>query len=129
MKGPPLGPGGEDITWPDQVAPRARKASSTHKMKHQTSNSKRAHRRMGVKWASTPHTQHHTPSGHTAEREPNDQGHRIHSTSSVHTGEREPTGQGHRTRNTTHGAGTSVNGSAVAKDTTHRTQHTKQTQR
>ena len=23
MKGPPLGPGGEDITWPDQVAPRA----------------------------------------------------------------------------------------------------------
>ena len=23
MKGPPLGPGGEDITWPDQVAPGA----------------------------------------------------------------------------------------------------------
>ena len=29
MKGPPLGLGGEDITWPDQVAPRGRKASST----------------------------------------------------------------------------------------------------
>ena len=28
-EGPPLGPGGEDITWPDQVAPRGRKASST----------------------------------------------------------------------------------------------------
>ena len=36
--GPPLGPGGEDITWPDQVAPRGRKASSTRKHKPQTSN-------------------------------------------------------------------------------------------
>ena len=35
---PPLGPGGEDITWPDQVPPRGRKASSTHKIKPQTSN-------------------------------------------------------------------------------------------
>ena len=34
MEGPPLGPGGEDITWPDQVAPWGRKASS----KPQTSN-------------------------------------------------------------------------------------------
>ena len=33
MEGPPLGPGGEDITWPDQVAPRGRKASSTRKIK------------------------------------------------------------------------------------------------
>ena len=40
MEGPPLGPGGEDITWPDQVAPRARKASSTRKIKPQTSNLK-----------------------------------------------------------------------------------------
>ena len=32
------GPGGEDITWPDQVAPRGRKASSTRKIKPQTSN-------------------------------------------------------------------------------------------
>ena len=40
MKGPPLGPGGKDITWPDQVAPRGRKASSTHKIKPQTSNFK-----------------------------------------------------------------------------------------
>ena len=38
MKGPPLGPGGEDITWPDQVAARGRKASSTRKIKPQTSN-------------------------------------------------------------------------------------------
>ena len=38
MKGPPLGPGGEDITWPHQVAPRGRKASSTRKIKPQTSN-------------------------------------------------------------------------------------------
>ena len=37
MKGPPLGPGGEDITWPDQVAPRGQKASSTRKIKPQTS--------------------------------------------------------------------------------------------
>ena len=36
MEGPPLGPGGEDITWSDQVAPRGRKASSTRKIKPQT---------------------------------------------------------------------------------------------
>ena len=35
MKGPPLGPGGEDITWPNQVAPRGQKASSTRKIKTQ----------------------------------------------------------------------------------------------
>ena len=38
MKGPPLGPREEDITWPDQVAPRGRKSSSTRKIKPQTSN-------------------------------------------------------------------------------------------
>ena len=38
MKGPPLGPGGEEITWSDQVAPQGRKASSTGKIKPQTSN-------------------------------------------------------------------------------------------
>ena len=38
MEGPPLGPGGEDITWPDRVAPRGRKASSTRKIKPQISN-------------------------------------------------------------------------------------------
>ena len=37
MKGPPLAPAGEDITRPDQVAPRGRKASSTRKIKPQTS--------------------------------------------------------------------------------------------
>ena len=38
MKGPPLGPGGEDITWPDQAATRGRKATSIRKVKPQTSN-------------------------------------------------------------------------------------------
>ena len=38
MEGPPLGPGAEDITWPDQVAPRGRKASSIRKIKPQISN-------------------------------------------------------------------------------------------
>ena len=42
MKCPPLGPGGEDITWPNQVAPRGRKASRTRKIKPQTSNLKAA---------------------------------------------------------------------------------------
>ena len=43
MKGPPLGPGGEDITWPDQVAPWGRKASNTRKVKPQTSNHQLPH--------------------------------------------------------------------------------------
>ena len=38
MEGPPLGPGREDITWPDQAAPRGGKASSTRKIKPQNSN-------------------------------------------------------------------------------------------
>ena len=42
MQGPPLGPGGEDITWLNQVAPRGRKASSTRKIKPEISNSKRS---------------------------------------------------------------------------------------
>ena len=45
MEGPPLGPGGEDITWPNQVAPRGRKASSTGEIKPQTSN---------LLWATAP---------------------------------------------------------------------------
>ena len=40
MEGPPLEPRGEDITWPDHLAPRGRKASSTRKVKPQTSNLK-----------------------------------------------------------------------------------------
>ena len=40
-EGPPHGHGGEDFTWPDQVAPRGRKASSTRNLKTQTSNLKR----------------------------------------------------------------------------------------
>ena len=45
MKGPPLGPGREDIIWPDQVPPRGRRAPSTRKIKPQTSN-------LFVLWAS-----------------------------------------------------------------------------
>ena len=38
MKGSPLGPVGEDITWPDQVVSRGRRTSTTRKDKPQTSN-------------------------------------------------------------------------------------------
>ena len=38
MKGPPLRHGEGVITWPDQVAPRGRKASSTRKIKPQIPN-------------------------------------------------------------------------------------------
>ena len=38
MRCAPLDPGGEDITWPDQVAPRSQKASSTRNLKPETSN-------------------------------------------------------------------------------------------
>ena len=55
MEGPQLGPGGEDITWPDQVAARRRKASSTRKIKPQTSNPIRP--RTGYQ-RTPPHTSH-----------------------------------------------------------------------
>ena len=45
MEGPRLGPGREDITWPDQVAPRGRKAASGRKFKPQTSNLVKAQHR------------------------------------------------------------------------------------
>ena len=38
MRGPPLDPGGEDITWPDPLAPRGQKALGTPKVKPQSSN-------------------------------------------------------------------------------------------
>ena len=38
MQGSPIGPGWKDITWPDQVSPRGRKASSTLSLKPGTSN-------------------------------------------------------------------------------------------
>ena len=38
MKGPRLGPGGEDITCPDQVTPWGRRTSNTPNVKPQTSN-------------------------------------------------------------------------------------------
>ena len=38
MKGPTLGSGGEDITWPDQVATGGRRTSSIRNVKPQTSN-------------------------------------------------------------------------------------------
>ena len=40
MQGSPLGPSGEDITWPDQVAPRGRRKLITRQVKPQTSNLK-----------------------------------------------------------------------------------------
>ena len=58
MEGPPLGPGGEDITWPDQVAPRGRKASSTRKIKPQTSN-------LLNDWTSKKHAQPHKKLHHS----------------------------------------------------------------
>ena len=47
MEGPPLGPVREDIIWPDQVAPRGRKASSTRKIKPRTSNPVQCSPRLG----------------------------------------------------------------------------------
>ena len=38
MKGPELGPRGEDITWPDQMTPRGRRTPSSRRVKPQTSN-------------------------------------------------------------------------------------------
>ena len=38
MKDPPLGPGGEDITWPNHVAPWGPKVSNTRNVKPQTSD-------------------------------------------------------------------------------------------
>ena len=38
MKSPPLGLGADDITWPNQVAPWDRKASSNPNLTPQTSN-------------------------------------------------------------------------------------------
>ena len=76
MEGPPLGPGGEDITWPDQVAPRGRKASSTRKIKPQTSNPKRF-------WPPriTLPFNHHTPSRcniHSHNQPAYGRGHRLY---------------------------------------------------
>ena len=66
--GPPLGPGGEDIAWPDQVAPRVRKASSTRKIKPQTSNHK------GCRAGCAPPVARHAPQPHPR------QGHRRRNT-------------------------------------------------
>ena len=49
-----LGPGGGDITWPDQAAPRWRKASSTRKIKPQTSNPIRRARLAALKVHRSP---------------------------------------------------------------------------
>ena len=68
MEGPPLGPGGEDITWPDQVAPRGRKASSTRKIKPQTSNLKPsepgAESEVAHKWARWLHNPYRLGESH-----------------------------------------------------------------
>ena len=36
MRGPPLGPGRDNITWPNQVGLRSQMASSTRKINPQT---------------------------------------------------------------------------------------------
>ena len=43
MKDPPLPPVGEDITWPDQVARRGRKASSTRNLRPQNLKTSKPH--------------------------------------------------------------------------------------
>ena len=69
MKGSPLGPAGEDITWPDQVAPRGRKASSTRKNKPQTSNCNNTLNTTTTRY-STSYRPHYTGSRHTDHRTP-----------------------------------------------------------
>ena len=64
MEGPPLGPGGEDITWPDQVAPRGQKASSTRKIKPQTSNLNR----VWVGWKSVPYPYYRSACWHDSHK-------------------------------------------------------------
>ena len=59
-RAPPLGPAGEDITWPNQVAPWGRKASSTRKIKPQTSNLKPQHPSQEWRGTSGAGTQTHT---------------------------------------------------------------------
>ena len=60
LGGPPTRTGEEDISWPDQVAPRGRKASSTRKIRPQTSNGKPQPRKAGQKRHLYDHT-HHQP--------------------------------------------------------------------
>ena len=71
---------------------------------HARQRTERAHRCTRANWPRTPHTQHNTPS--------------------VHTAGQEPSGPGHCTCKTTHRAGTTLNRSQVAQDTAHTAQHT-----
>ena len=64
MEGPPLGPGGEDITWPNQVAPRGQNASSTRKIKPQTSNPNERGRGDGDQETKDRERQRQTPRSH-----------------------------------------------------------------
>ena len=66
---------------------------------HAAQSNQSAHRLTGAKWPRTPCMRHNQPSRHS--------------------GEQEPGGPRQRTHNTTHGAGTLVNRSQVAKDTAH----------
>ena len=81
----------------------------------------RAHRCTGAKWPRTLHTQHNTPSGHTAAQQARGRGDCTRDT--THPGgtpaEQEPSGPGQRTRNATQRTGTPVNRSQVAQDTAH----------
>ena len=61
-RAPHLGPGGEDFTWPDQVAPRGQKASSTRKIKPQTSNLKNNRQQHRTPASARGAREHHTES-------------------------------------------------------------------
>ena len=65
MKGPPLCPGGGNITWPDQVALLAQTASSTRKIKSQTCNLKAASARQATGGPPTPTQATQAPRQHT----------------------------------------------------------------
>ena len=76
---------------------------------HATPKAQRTQRETGATWDRTPKTPHNTPS--------------------VRTGEQEPSGPGNCTRNITRRAYTPVNGSNVAQDTAHATQHAERAHR
>ena len=76
---------------------------------HAKQRTERAHQSTGAKWPRTPHTQHYTPSRHTAEQEASSPGHRI--------------------SKTTHRAGTPVNRCQVDQEAADATQRTEQAHR
>ena len=105
----PSGPGHPTHITTHRASTQVNSSQVARDTAHAKQRTKRAHRRTGAEWPGTPHTQHHTPSGHTCEQE--------------------LSAPEHRTRDTTHRAGTPVNRSPVAQDTAHATQRTEQAHR